>query len=248
VEATRQAVSDIQTVSQDATALAELMNQVATTTQSTVKFANSGQADLVRLEETFSVLENASHSISQKLEAINQKADNITGIVSTIHKVADQTNLLSLNAAIEAEKAGEFGRGFTVVAREIRRLADQTATSTSDIGQMVQEMHKAVAAGVMEMDKFLSVLQSGARDVETIGTQLLTFIEHVRLLFPRFEEVNTMMLQQSSNAQEIQTTMLALRDEMEEIKGSLHETYTAIYHLNETARELQDQVEQFTLT
>ena len=68
--------------------------------------------------------------------------------------MADQTNLLSLNAAIEAEKAGEYGLGFAVVAMEIRRLADQTAVATYDIEKMVKEMHSAVAAGVMGMDKF----------------------------------------------------------------------------------------------
>src|SRR6266498_3148728 len=67
---------------------------------------------------------------------------------------ADQTNLLSLNAAIEAEKAGEHGRGFVVVATEIRRLADQSALATGDIEQIVKEMQSAVSAGVMGMDKF----------------------------------------------------------------------------------------------
>ena len=79
---------------------------------------------------------------------------NINLVVTTITKVADQTNLLSINAAIEAEKAGEYGLGFLVVAREIRRLADQTAVATLDIERMVKEMQYSVSAGVMEMDKF----------------------------------------------------------------------------------------------
>ena len=245
VEATHQVTDGIQAISQDVTALAGVMNQVAAATQTTAEFANSGQADLIRLEDTFLLLETASHTISQKLEAIHEKAENVTGIVSTIDKVADQTNLLSLNAAIEAEKAGEYGRGFRIVAREIRRLADQTATSASDIGQMVEEMQQAVSAGVMEMEKFLSVVRSGAQDIENIGKQLLTFIERVRTLSPRFDDVNTAMLKQSTNAQNIQTSMLHLRDSMEEIKASLHEIYTAIYQLNETAHDLQKQVEQF---
>jgi methyl-accepting chemotaxis protein WspA len=247
VEATHRAADRIQAVSQDVTALTEVMNQVAATTQTTADFANSGQTDLVRLEETFHLLEAASQTISQKLEAIHQKAGNITGIVTTIHNVADQTNLLSLNAAIEAEKAREFGRGFTVVAREIRRLADQTATATSDIGQMVQEMQHAVSVGVAEMEKFLSIVRSGAHNVGNISEQLLAFIDHVRALSPRFDEINTAMLHESSDAQNIQTSMLHLRESIEEIKTSLHETYTAIYQLNETAHDLQEQVERFKL-
>ena len=85
--------------------------------------------------------------MNAKLEVLNEKASNINQVVTTITKVADQTNLLSLNAAIEAEKAGEHGRGFAVVATEIRRLADQTAIASYDIEQLVKEMQSAVSAG-----------------------------------------------------------------------------------------------------
>jgi len=74
--------------------------------------------------------------------------------ITTIAKVAEQTNLLSVNATIEAEKAGESGRGFRIVAQEIRRLADQTAQATKDIERMVRDMQAAVAGGTMEMDRF----------------------------------------------------------------------------------------------
>ncbi len=93
-------------------------------------------------------------------------AGNINQVVTTITKVADQTNLLSLNAAIEAEKAGEYGRGFAVVATEVRRLADQTAVATYDIEQMVREIQSAVSAGVMGMDKFSEEVRRGIADVQ----------------------------------------------------------------------------------
>nr|WP_304949706.1 methyl-accepting chemotaxis protein [Verrucomicrobium spinosum] len=111
-------------------------------------------------------------------------------MVTTITKVADQTNLLSLNAAIEAEKAGEYGRGFAVVATEIRRLADQTAVATSDIEQMVKEMQSAVSAGVMGMDRFSEEVRRGAEVVDQVGTQLTEIIEKVQTLTPSFETVN----------------------------------------------------------
>src|SRR6266699_6172202 len=100
------------------------------------------------------------------LTAIQERAHDITTVVTTITKVADQTNLLSLNAAIEAEKAGEYGLGFAVVATEIRRLADQTAVATFDIEQMVKEILSAVSAGVMGMDKFSEEVRRGMQDVQ----------------------------------------------------------------------------------
>ncbi len=166
-------------------------------------------------------------------------------MVDTITKVADQTNLLSLNAAIEAEKAGEYGRGFQVVAREIRRLADQTAVATLDIDQMVQEMQSAVSAGVMEMDKFITEVRCNAEDVGKISAQLTRIIEQVQALSPGFEEVNVAMGHQSENAQDISTAMVNLSEDLGQTLESLRETYGAIEQLNEAAKGLQDEVSRF---
>ena len=125
-------------------------------------------------------MEDATGSIVNKLQILNDKASNIAGVVKTINKVADQTNLLSVNAAIEAEKAGEYGVGFLVVAREIRRLADQTASATLDIEQMVQQMHSAVSAGVMEMDKFSEQVRTCISQVSQISGQMGEIIGQVQ--------------------------------------------------------------------
>ncbi|MCJ7809476.1 MAG: methyl-accepting chemotaxis protein, partial [Desulfobulbaceae bacterium] len=225
--------------------LKETMQQVAARSQETAGFASSGQSNLARMEEAMDNMEKASGSISGRLQTINEKAENITNVVVTITKVAEQTNLLSLNAAIEAEKAGEYGRGFNVVAREIRRLADQTAVATLDIEQMVQEMHAAVSAGVMEMDKFIGEVKRSSEDVGKISGQLARIIEQVQALSPSFENVNVSMGQQSGNAQAINISMVALSEEMRETLDSLSETYSAIEQLNEAAKGLHDEVSRF---
>src|SRR5690606_20772568 len=112
----------------------------------------------------------------------------------------DQTNLLSLNAAIEAEKAGEYGRGFAVVSSEIRRLADQTAVATHDIEQIVKEMQSAVSASVMGMDKFSEEARRGVQDMQEIGGKLTSVIAEVQALAPRFEIVSEGMQAQATGA------------------------------------------------
>lgn len=242
---TNKVVASVEEISEVANELVKTMDQVAAMSQETAGFATKGQSDLGRMEAAMLAMESASKSISGRLETINEKAENITTVVVTITKVADQTNLLSLNAAIEAEKAGEYGRGFNVVAREIRRLADQTAVATLDIEQMVHEMQSAVSAGVMEMDKFIGEVKRSAEDVGRISTQLAKIIEQVQALSPSFENVNVSMAQQSHNATEINTAIVNLSEEMQQTMESLHESYSAIEQLNEAARGLQDEVSRF---
>ena len=120
-------VKEISTTGQELLTTVEDVHARADNTATT---ADSGRSALVDMESTMQQLSEATGSICSRLGMIREKAGAINTVVETITKVADQTNLLSINAAIEAEKAGEAGRGFLVVAREIRRLADQTAVAT----------------------------------------------------------------------------------------------------------------------
>src|SRR5438552_10656245 len=122
------------------------MNEVSAVAEQSATLAGSGHVGLTRMEESMHHIIEAADSINAKLAVLNEKAGNINQMVTTITKIADQTNLLSLNAAIEAEKAGEYGRGFAVVATEIRRLADQAAVATYDIEQLVKDIQSAVTA------------------------------------------------------------------------------------------------------
>jgi methyl-accepting chemotaxis protein WspA len=162
--------------------------------------------------------------------------------------VADQTNLLSLNAAIEAEKAGEYGVGFAVVAREIRRLADQTAVATLDIEEMVKEMQSSVSSGVMEMDKFAKEVSRGVEDTSNISEQLGRMIEDVQSLAPRFQIVNQGMEAQSLGAQQISEAMVQLSETSVQTADSLREINGAIEQLNGAAQRLRREISRFKVS
>jgi len=187
-------------------------------------------------------------SISQKLSTISDKARAITGVVTTITKVADQTNLLSLNAAIEAEKAGEYGLGFGVVAREIRRLADQTAVSVLDIEHMVREMQAAVSAGVMEMDKFSGDVHSGVGEVGSVGGRLSAILQQVQALLPRFGLVKDGMSAQSQGAKQINEAMVGLTDGARRTANSLKEFDRAVASLHEAVEALRREIARFKVS
>lgn len=227
--------------------LVKLMTDVSQTATNTAQLATSGQNELVRLESTMKQMEDASRQISKRLAVISEKAANITTVVTTINKFADQTNLLSLNASIEAEKAGEYGLGFSVVAREIRRLADQVGLATYDIEQMVKEMKSAVSSGVMEMDKFSDEVRNDVRDVRNIGSQLAQIIAHVQTLIPCFDSVHSAVQAQAEGAQQISDSMTQLNEAVEQASSSLRHASGTIGNVVEAAGELQREIATFVV-
>ena len=245
VASTNEVAATAKTIAKTSGQLVKTMDEVEKASDVTALSASDSQKDLLQMEKTMRKLADSTGSISSKLGVISDKANNINSIVTTITKVADQTNLLSLNAAIEAEKAGEYGTGFAVVAREIRRLADQTAVATLDIENMVKEMQGAVSTGVMEMDKFTKDVEQGVDDVRNIGSKLEVIIDQVQNLTPRFQQVTGSMEGQSQGAQQISETMVHLSEASAQTAQSLREINSAISQLNEAAQGLRMEISRF---
>jgi methyl-accepting chemotaxis protein WspA len=153
-----------------------------------------------------------------------------------------------LNAAIEAEKAGEYGLGFAVVATEIRRLADQTAVATLDIEQMVKEMQSAVSSGVLSMEKFSDQVRRSVSDVNQVAGQLAGIIEEAQNFAPRFENVQQGMHFQSQGASQINKAMLQLSESAHQAVVSIRQSNSAIDALNDAAHTLQDGVSKFRVS
>lgn len=243
-----QIVATTTEISATAKELVSTMDEVSTVAEGTAGAAANGQAGLQKMESTMHQVVEASTSIAAKLEVLNEKASNINTVVTTITKVADQTNLLSLNAAIEAEKAGEYGLGFSVVATEIRRLADQTAVATWDIEQMVKEMQAAVTAGVMSVERFSEEVRRSVDEVSTVSSGLAEIIDQVQALTPRFESVHEGMQFQSQGADQIKQAIEQLSESAQQTVESLRQSHASIDHLNEAAHMLQTGVSKFKVS
>ena len=243
---TASATSEIGATSKEIAATSKVLlntiNDVTEVAEQTASLAGTGQNGLARMEATMRQVMEAGGAVNAKLAVLNEKASNINQVVTTITKVADQTNLLSLNAAIEAEKAGEHGRGFVVVATEIRRLADQTAVASYDIEQLVKEMQSAVSAGVMGMDKFSEEVRRGVQEVEQVSEQLAQIISQVQALTPQFETVNEGMQSQSTGAQQISEALAQLTESAQQTVQSLHQSNIVMDQLNSTANDLRTSV------
>ncbi len=245
---TREVTSRSRDISKTAEDLSKLMTDVGEQLAATASTAEARRNDLSKMEGSMRGLMKATGQITSKLGTINERANRISSVVTTINKISDQTNLLSLNAAIEAEKAGEFGKGFAVVAREISRLADQTAVSTQDIEYVVREMQSSVASGVMEMDRFAEQVRKGVGEVAGVGDELTRIIDQVRNLGPEFGTVEQWMQNQSQGAEQISESMAQLSQAAEQTKESLHEFKQATEQLNQAVQGLQNEVSRFKIS
>jgi hypothetical protein len=233
------AAKEISATSQE---LLRTMVDIAEAAERTAGLAHDGRQGLKGMETSMQTLSTASDSISGRLATIRTKAARINAVVTAITKVADQTNLLSLNASIEAEKAGEAGAGFAVVAREIRRLADQSAISTLDIEQIVEEMQEAVASGVAEMRQFSDAVQGGIRAAETIQGQFGEIIERVESIAPRYETVQQGMQNQSVGAKQISDAMWQLTETARQTSDSVNDLNDVSRQLHEAVRILKEHI------
>ena len=242
---TSEAAAAVKEISATSLELLKTMNEVNEVAVHTATMASEGQGSLAEMGRSMHQLADSTTSIGAKLSVISERAAHINLAVTTIAKVADQTNLLSINAAIEAEKAGEYGLGFLVVAREIRRLADQTAVATLDIERMVKEMQYSVSAGVMEMDKFSDQVRRGVDEVAQIGDQLGSIIGAVQGLTGRFDQVNEGMRVQSQGAEQIREAVIRLSEGAHQTSISLREFNKATDHLREAVGGLKEEVSRF---
>jgi methyl-accepting chemotaxis protein WspA len=227
--------------------LSGTMSEVNERASQAADLAGAGRTRLLSMESTMQQLVDSTALISSKLATIREKADSINLVVTTITKVADQTNLLSINAAIEAEKAGEYGRGFLVVAREIRRLADQTAVATLDIENLVRHMQDAVSTGVMQMDKFTDEVRSGVSKVAEVNSQTGQIIEEVHALTDRFHQVNEGMRNQAIGAEQINDAMASMTGNIRQTAAALEEFNRATAHLRSSVESLNLEIAQFKI-
>ena len=238
------AVRQIDATGQELAREMDHVNQVAT---STARLAQDGRVQLESMEGAMQALDQATGGVADRLAAINEKAVNIGGVVTTITKVAEQTNLLSVNAAIEAEKAGEYGRGFLVVAREIRRLADQTGQATLDIERMVKEMQAAVSSGVMEMDRFSDQVRRNVSDVRGIGRSMTEIIGSVDDSSRSFGTVREGMQSQASGAAQISSAMGSLTSNAKATGDAVREFGRAAEDLERAIGMLKSAIAAFQL-
>jgi methyl-accepting chemotaxis protein len=226
--------------------LAKTMEEVSRVAQGAVESASACVHNLEQIRVTMRSLTDAGEGLSAALATVSEKARNVDEVTVAITKVANRTNLLSLNAAIEAERAGGDAGGFAVLAIEIRRLADQTAVAALDIEKLIQEMQAAVRDGVSRVEQYADEARASSRAIASLSAELEVVITNTRQLGPEFENVNQAMQGQAQGAGRIAESMTGLRDAAHHTRDSLAGFRRVSDQLHDAVNGLQAEVGRFS--
>lgn len=232
----------------------EVSQEISQNTTEAADAAN--QAALVAIEggsvvqESIKGMTQISNSVLESVDTVEQLAQHsnqIGQIVSVIEDIASQTNLLALNAAIEAARAGEQGRGFAVVADEVRSLANRTTEATKEIAEMVGNIQSGTQTAVKTMHEGRVEVEAGSELVDKTGQSLQQIVEVVESLKVRIDQIATAAHEQSITMEEVNSNITTISCETETTKEQAHRSAESCSEINHLASDLQSMVGQFKL-
>jgi methyl-accepting chemotaxis protein len=202
------------------------------------------------VERTVRVMGQIAEKVQESaktVESLGARSDQIGAIIGTIEDIADQTNLLALNAAIEAARAGEQGRGFAVVADEVRALAERTTRATREIGEMIKAIQNETKGAVVAMEQGVHQVETGTEEAQKSGQALQEILQQVNDVAMQINQVATAAEEQTATTSEISSNMMQITDVVQQTSLGAHESATAAAQLSGNAEELQRLVRLFKL-
>jgi len=227
--------------------IAQNCQMAAEGAQRAAKAASDGAAVVERTVVVMGQIASKVQESAKTVESLGARSDQIGAIIGTIEDIADQTNLLALNAAIEAARAGEQGRGFAVVADEVRALAERTTRATKEIGVMIKAIQQETKGAVAAMEQGVTQVETGTVEAGKSGQALQEILQQINDVAMQVNQIATAAEEQTSTTSEISRNMMQITDVVQHTSQGAHESAAAAAQLNGNAEELQRLVKQFKL-
>jgi len=206
-----------------------------------------GEVSVKQVIDEMSRINLAVENVANKIDALGEKSKHIKNIVLTVQEISDQTNLLALNAAIEAARAGEAGRGFAVVADEVRKLADKTGKATREIESVVNEINAGTTDAVTEMTSTVERVRTGAELVEKTGHAMAEINEGTHKVLNGTQEILSSLKELSAASRDIAVNVERVAQMSERNNLDLQGVTVAAVCLREQVAELEHSIEHFKI-
>ncbi len=248
------AVAQASSAAETATAMEEMNTTVLEVARSASMAAEATMQSKLKAVEGANIVEQAvtgirdvqdvAVALKSDMENLASQAEAISNIMSVISDIADQTNLLALNAAIEAARAGEAGRGFAVVADEVRKLAEKTMSSTSDVGSAISNIQKSVEVSMQQMDKVTRLVDTATERSQRSGEALNEIVGIVENAADQVQSIATASEEQSATSEEINRSVAEVNRVAEQTSTAMQEASQAVAELARQTQELSSLIEE----
>jgi methyl-accepting chemotaxis protein len=244
-------VNSVATASEEmSTTSSEITQNCVSATKSSEKANSAAITGETVINETVAVMDRINSIVKSSAKTVGrlgERSDQIGEVINLINDIADQTNLLALNAAIEAARAGEQGRGFAVVADEVRKLAERTTEATKQIGQTIKAMQTETKQAVVSMEEGVKAAEVGTQDARKSGDALKDILKQINMVTSEISQIAVASEQQTATANEIAQNIQHISGAMEETARNVSENAEAASHMAGLSAELKKLIGQFRL-
>jgi methyl-accepting chemotaxis protein len=211
------------------------------------ELSDQGGAVIGKAVDEMKMITTSVKNVAEQIDTLGQQSTQISGVVQVIKDVADQTNLLALNAAIEAARAGEAGRGFAVVADEVRKLAERTTQATGEIAAMVAGIQLSAKTAVDSMDKVVNQAESGMSLAEQAGNAIVQIRESANEVVRVVSDISDAIAEQGSASQSIAQQVERVAQSAEENHGAARSTADSADELGRLAKTMREESARFVI-
>ncbi len=227
--------------------VADLAHETKTISSHSGELSAQGSEVIHRAVVEMNKISSSVASSSDIIRQLEQQSNEISAIVNVIKEIADQTNLLALNAAIEAARAGEQGRGFAVVADEVRKLAERTGKSTQEISEMIGKIQAGTRNAVDSMEAGVIQVKEGVNLANQAGSAITEINSGAERVVHMVSEISAALREQSTASNDISQNVERIAHMVEENSAAVNETADAAHNLESLASSLQNAVGRFRM-
>lgn len=244
---TREVAAAIEEMTKTILSTAGSTEEAANAARNAKDIANVGENVVTQTIQGMNQIAEVVTKAAKTVEILGTNSDKIGEIIQVINEIAEQTNLLALNAAIEAARAGEQGRGFAVVADEVRKLAERTSKATKEIESMIKQIQNDTEGAVDSMQRGTSEVENGKKLASQAGNSLKQIINATEKVLDVASQVATASEEQSATAEEISKSIDIINNVSHQSAESIQQVAVATEDLNRLTNNLQNLIQQFKI-
>ncbi len=243
--AVQETTSTVEEIRQAGQQISEKATQVATAAEATASARDVGLKAVKDAVQTMELIREQVETVAENIVALSEKTQAIGEIIQTVSDIAEQSHLLALNAAIEAAAAGESGRSFSVVATEIKNLADQAKESTVQVRGILGDIQKGISSSVMQTEEAVKRVETGKKQSDLAEQSILKFADTTEKSVQTFQQIVGATNQQQIGYEQVTLALKEIRTASEQTATGTSELEAGVSNLNSLSQQLRTTVERY---